>query len=86
MAMLVIGAIVLIAIVLFVTERWPPDIVALGILVALVVTGLVTPRDALMVISYLTTVPEPGTLVLAAAGLPVLVGYVWRRRRKRAGV
>jgi len=29
-------------------------------------------------------VPEPGGIALALAGLPVLVGYGWLRRRKAA--
>jgi hypothetical protein len=43
----------------------------------------VSALDALAVISYLTTtVPEPGTFVLAAAGFPVLAAYLWRKRRR----
>lgn len=45
--------------------------------------GRVSPRDALLVIHYLSVVPEPGTFVLAGLGLPVLAGYVWRRRNRR---
>ena len=45
--------------------------------------GHVTPRDALLVIHYLTVVPEPATFALAGLGLPLLAAYAWRRRHRR---
>jgi hypothetical protein len=46
----------------------------------------VTSRDALLVINHLVTapVPEPSSVVLAGLGLTWLVGYAWRRRRRRS--
>lgn len=45
----------------------------------------ITSRDALLVINHLVTtpVPEPSSVVLAGLGLTWLVGYAWRRRRRR---
>jgi hypothetical protein len=39
-------------------------------------------NDALGVINYLLTVPEPGSIVTAAAGLLALTGFCFRKKRR----
>ncbi len=58
--------ILLVAIVLFVTERLRVDLVALMVLVALAVTGLVTPAEALEGFSNLAVVTVWAVLILSA--------------------
>lgn len=44
--------------------------------------GRVNAADALIVINHLLSVPEPGSVVTAGAGLLALAGFCWRRSRR----
>ena len=58
---------VLLALVLFAVDRLPVDAVAMGVLVLLAVTGLVTPGEALSGFSNVATVTVAAMFVLSAA-------------------
>jgi di/tricarboxylate transporter len=67
MELIVIFALMLCALVLLSLERVPVDMVALGILVTLMLTGILTPREALSGFSQEAVVVLAGLFVLAAA-------------------
>ncbi|MDZ4813157.1 MAG: SLC13 family permease [Pseudomonadota bacterium] len=63
---LLVGLIALGAVLLFVRERFPPDIVALLVLIALVVFGLVTPHEGISGFSSPATITVGAMFVLSA--------------------
>ena len=68
MEILVVSVILAVTIVLLVTEWLPVDMTALGVMVALMAVGLLTPRDALAGFAN----PAPltvGALFIASRGL-----------------
>ncbi|MDT8408120.1 MAG: SLC13 family permease [Wenzhouxiangellaceae bacterium] len=62
-------AIIVAAVVLFATERFPPDLVAISAMVLLALTGVLTPAEALMGFSNTATVTVAAMFVLSAAVL-----------------
>lgn len=65
---LLVGIITLAAIVLFVREVWPPDVVAVLVLGSLTVFGLVTPKEAVSGFASPATIAV-GAMFLLSAGL-----------------
>jgi di/tricarboxylate transporter len=63
---LLVYGFVLLALVLFAADRLPVDAVAIGVLVALAVTGLVSPQEALAGFSNVATVTVAAMFVLSA--------------------
>jgi di/tricarboxylate transporter len=61
----IVLAILVVAIVLFITERIRPDVVALLVLVSLALTGLVTPTEALSGFANLAVVTVWAVLILS---------------------
>ena len=74
----IVLSILLVAIILFVTERIRVDVVALIVLVSLAITGLVTPLEALSGFSNLAVVTVWAVLILSAGlartGVAGLIG------------
>jgi len=64
---LTVLSILLLAIILFVSEKLRPDLVALMVLVLLALTGLVTPQDAISGFSSPAVVTVWAVLILSAA-------------------
>jgi len=64
---IIVGIILLLAIALFVSERFSVDLVAIGVLVSLVVTGVLTPREGLAGFSNPATITVAGMFVISAA-------------------
>mgnify|MGYP003484245953 CR=1 FL=1 len=64
---LIVLAVALVALVLFITERIDIDLIALLILVALVLTGVITPRQGLAGFSDPATLTVAFMFVLSAA-------------------
>ena len=72
----------------FVSERVSPDVTALLALLALLITGILTPPEAFSGFSHPATVSVAAILVLSAAiehtGAPAFVaGACWRRSLNR---
>lgn len=65
--LLALGAIIAVTIFLFVTERVKPDLVALCVLVALALTGILTPEEAISGFASTATLTVLAMFVLSAA-------------------
>lgn len=65
--MLVLGGIIVVAVALFVTEKIGADLVALLVLVALALTGILTPAEAISGFSSTATLTVLAMFVLSAA-------------------
>jgi di/tricarboxylate transporter len=79
------------AAILFSLERVPVDVVALGVLVALLATGILTPSEALAGFASEAVVVIGGLFVLTAAlrhsgALDILSGWVQRSAGQRPGL
>lgn len=68
MAIWLVSSILIIAIILFITEKVPLDLTSLGILVALITTGLLAPREALAAFSN-SSVITIGAMFILSRGL-----------------
>ncbi|HET9484386.1 MAG TPA: SLC13 family permease, partial [Xanthomonadales bacterium] len=66
MDVLLVGLITAGAIVLFVRERFPPDVVAILVLGSLAVLGLVTPAEAISGFSNAAVITVAGMFVMSA--------------------
>lgn len=64
--MTVVLAVVVLAVVLFVTERFPVDVVALGIMVILLLGGLISPAEGIAGFSNTATVTVAAMFVLSS--------------------
>lgn len=62
-------AIIVIAVTLFATEKYPPDLVAVSAMVLLALTGVLTPGEALLGFSNTATVTVAAMFALSAAVL-----------------
>lgn len=75
---LIVLAILILAVVLFVTEKVRPDLVALMVMVALALTGLISPAESLLGFSSPAVVTVWAVLILSAAlsrsGVANLIG------------
>jgi di/tricarboxylate transporter len=82
----IVLAILLAAIVMFVTERIRVDVVALMVLVSLALTGLVTPAEALSGFANLAVVTVWAVLILSAGlGRTGVAGLIGRQVLRLAG-
>ena len=81
--MLATVIVVLAAVILFITERLPVDLVALGIIATLLLSGIITPEEGLAGFSNSATVTVGAMLVLSAglfkSGAANLLGSGLRR-------
>ena len=66
MDQVIVAAIALVAIVLFASERLPCDLTALGVMVGLLVTGVLSPEEALSGFSNRATLTVAAVFVLSA--------------------
>ena len=78
-------AITLLAVVLFITEKMRVDVVALVVLVALALTGLVTPAEALSGFSNSAVVTVWAVLILSVGLIPHRCCQSDRRTSNHAG-
>ncbi|GAB1406760.1 SLC13 family permease [Thermomonas brevis] len=76
-AMILTFVVLAIAVYLFVTEKWPVDVVAMLVLGSVIALGLVTPREALSGFSSEATITVAAMFVLSAAisRSGVLIGF-----------
>ncbi len=64
---IIVSIILLLAVVLFISERFSVDVVAIGVMILLVITGVITPEEGLAGFSNPATVTVAGMFVLSAA-------------------
>ena len=81
----IVLAIAAVAVVLFVTERFPPDLVALLVLVTLAMSGVLTPAEALSGFASSATLTILAMFVLSAAVVKTGVVTVLANRLHKLG-
>ncbi len=64
---IIVSIILLLAVVLFISERFSVDVVALGVMILLVIAGIITPGEGLAGFSNPATITVAGMFVLSAA-------------------
>ena len=80
MQILIVLAILLASVVLFVTELVPADLVALGIMIGLILTGILTPEEAIAGFSNPALITVAAMFVLSAGLLRTgAVGFIGKK-------